>query len=79
MVGGSRMAADLFIHSLVGAEDSLIFISPLTGSSLEQRLPPPDGDLVAPLLPSAAPLPPESISPAVALLDSLQALMCFSS
>lgn len=74
-------AAPLFIHSLVEAEGSLIFISPLMGSSLEHRRPPPDGGLLTPLplqLLSAPPLPPESVS-AIVPLDSLQALICLIS
>lgn len=76
-------AAPLLIHSLVEAEDSLILISPLMGSSLEHRLPPPDGGLLTPppLLPLqllSTPFPPLSVSD-MAPLESLQALICFVS
>lgn len=72
-------AAPLLIHSEEEVEDSLIFISPFMGPSLEQRLPPPDGGLPTPLplqLLSAPPFPPEPVS-APEPLDSLQALICF--
>lgn len=73
-------AAPLLIHSLVEAEDSLILISPFMGSSLEHRLPPPDGGLLTPppLQLLSTPFPPLSVSD-MAPLESLQALICFVS
>lgn len=65
-------AAPLVIHSLAGAEDSLIFISPFTGPSLEHRLPPPLQLL------SVAPFSPEPPS-ATDTLDNLHALVCLAS
>lgn len=72
--------APLLIHSLVEVEDSLILISPFMGSSLEHRLPPPDGGLLTPPLQLlATPAFPPGSASAIALLDSLQALMFFVS
>lgn len=67
--------APFLIHS--EEEDSLILISPLIGSSLEQRLLPPDGSPPVPAQLRARPLPIPGPMSSPEQADSLQAFICF--